>query len=50
MCKCICRSDASVFNSKQRWSDVKCRCECKDLIAEGICDKGYARNPSNCEC
>ena len=28
----------------------KCRCECKELIDKGVCDKGYAWNPSNCEC
>ena len=25
-------------------------CECKELIDKGVCDKGYAWNPSNCEC
>ena len=28
----------------------KCWCECKELIGKGVCDKGYAWNPSNCEC
>ena len=28
----------------------KCRCECKELIDLGICDKGFIWNPSNCEC
>ena len=28
----------------------KCRCECKEVIDKGVCDKGYAWNPSNCEC
>ena len=28
-CKCKCRLDASVCNSKQRWNKDKCRCECK---------------------
>ena len=26
------------------------RCECKELIDKGICDKGFIWNPSNCEC
>ena len=26
------------------------RCECKELIDKGVCDKGFIRNPSNCEC
>ena len=28
----------------------KCRCECKELIYKGICNKGFIWNPSNCEC
>ena len=28
----------------------KCRCECKELIDKGMCDKGFVWNPSNCEC
>ena len=24
--------------------------KCKQLIDKGVCDKGYAWNPSNCEC
>ena len=35
---------------KQRWNEGKCRCECKELIDEGVCDKGYFFNPSNCDC
>ena len=27
--------------------DDKCRCECKELIDKGMCDKGFIRNPSN---
>ena len=49
-CKCICRLDKIVCNSKQRWNKDKCRCECKELIDKGVCDKGYIWNPSNCEC
>ena len=45
-----CRQDASVCNSKQSWSNDKCRCECKELIDKGIYDKGSIWNPSNCEC
>ena len=37
-CICICRLTASVFNSRQRWNEDKCRCECKELIDKGICD------------
>ena len=50
MCKCICRLNTIICNNKQRWSEDKCRCECKELIDKGICNKGYIWNPSNCEC
>ena len=45
---CKCRLDASVCNNKQRWSDDKCRCECKELINKSAWDKGYIWKPSNC--
>ena len=28
-CKCICRLDKIIWNSKKRWNKDKCRCECK---------------------
>ena len=34
-CKCICRLDKIICNSKQWWNEDKCRCECKELIDEG---------------
>ena len=49
-CKCKCRTDASVCNSKQRWNNDKCKCECEEMIDKGICDKGFIWKPSNCEC
>ena len=49
-CKCKCRLDASVCNNKQRWNDDKCRWRCKELTHKGVYDKGYIRNPNNCEC
>ena len=49
-CKCICRLDGIICNSKQQWNENKCRCECKELIDKGTCDKGFIWNPSNCEC
>ena len=49
-CKCICRLDRIICNSKQQWNENKCRCECKELIDKGTCDKGFIWNPSNCEC
>ena len=46
----LCKLDAIVCNNKQQWNKNKCRCECKELIDKGICDKGFIWNPSNCEC
>ena len=47
-CKFKCRLDESVCNNKQSWNEVKCRCECKELIDKGSCDKGFISNPSTC--
>ena len=47
--KCKCRFNSSVCNNKQHWNDGKCRCEYKELIDKGVCDKGFVWNPSNCE-
>ena len=49
-CKYKCRLDASVCNNKQRLSDDKCRCECKELIDKDVCYKELIWNPINCEC
>ena len=52
ICKCKCRLDGSgsVCKNKKRRNNDKCKCERKELIAKGICDKGFIWNPSNCEC
>ena len=49
-CKCVCRLDSSVCNSKQIWNSDTCSCNCNEDFA-GItsCDKGYTWNPSTCE-
>ena len=49
-CKCTCRLDKIICNSKQRWNEDKYRCKCKELIDKGVCNKGFIFNPSNCEC
>ena len=49
-CKCICRLSASICNNKQRWNEGESRCEYKELIEKGICDKGFIWSPINCEC
>ena len=40
-CKCICRLNEIISNNKQRWNKDKCRCEYKELIDKGVCDKGF---------
>ena len=45
-CKCICRLDGIICNTKQQWNKNKCMCECKELIDKGMRDKGYVWNPS----
>ena len=39
-----------VCNNKQYCNDDKFRCECKELIDKGVCDKGSVWSSSNCEC
>ena len=34
--KCKCRFNKSVCNTKQRWNEDKCRCECKESIDKGV--------------
>ena len=48
-CKCECRLDAIICNDKQSWNKNKCRCECKELIHKGVCNKDFILNPSNRE-
>ena len=50
-CKCICRLNSSVCNSKQIWNSDTCRCDCNEDFGSIInCTKGYMWNPSTCEC
>ena len=50
-CKCMCRLNSSVCNSKQIWNSDTCRCDCNEDFAGIInCNKGYTWNPSTCEC
>ena len=49
-CKCECKFGVNIRDNKQRWHKDKCRCERKELVDKGICDKGFIWNPSNCEC
>ena len=50
-CKCVCRLNSSVCNSKQIWNNDTCKCDCNEDFAGIItCNKGYIWNPSTCEC
>ena len=49
-CKYECKFGANVCNNKQRQNKNKCRCDCKELIDKGVCDKGFIWNASNWEC
>ena len=50
-CKCVCRLNSSICNSKQIWNSDTCRCECNEDFAGIIsCDKRYTWNPSTCAC
>ena len=49
-CKCKCRFEHIVCNTKQRWDNDKCSCECKELIDKDVSNKGFIWNPRYCEC
>ena len=38
------------WKTQKHWNDDKCRCEYKELIDKGACDRGYIWNRSNCGC
>ena len=41
-CKCVCRLNSSVCNSKQIWNSDTCRCDCnEDFAGTMTCNKGY---------
>ena len=50
-CKCVCRLNSSVCNSKEISNSDTCRCDCNEDFAGIInCIKGCTCNPSTCEC
>ena len=50
-CKCVCRLNSVVCNSKQIWNSDTCRCDFnEDFTGIISCDKGYMWNLSTCEC
>ena len=50
-CKCVCRLNSSLCNSKQIGNSDTCSCDCNEDFA-GImtCNKGYMWNPNTCAC
>ena len=50
-CRCVCRLNSSVCNSKQIWNSDTCKCDCnEDFVGTMTCNKGYMWNPSSCAC
>ena len=50
-CKCVCRLNLSVCNSKQLWNGDTCRCDCnEDFVGIMTFNKEYMWNPSSCTC
>ena len=47
---CKIRLQIINVNSNEYCNKYKYRCQCKELIDKGICDKGFIRDPSNCDC
>ena len=48
-CKCVCRLNSSVCNSKQIWKSDPYSCDCNgDFAGIMTCNKGYMWNPSTC--
>ena len=46
-CKCVCRLNSSVCNSKQIWNSDTCSCDCnEDFTGIMTCNKGYMWNAS----
>ena len=49
-CKYECKFGENVCHNKQRQNKNKRRCEVEELIDNGVCDKVFIWNRSNCEC
>ena len=46
-CDCKCKFNSTTCNSKQKWSNKICQCECKNYCKY---KKDYIWNPSTCIC
>ena len=50
ICKCVCKLNSSICNNEQICNSDTYRCDCNEDFAGISCAKGYAWNPSICEC
>ena len=46
-CDCKCKFNSPKCNSKQKWNNKTCQCECKNCHK---CEKDYSWNPNTCIC
>ena len=46
-CDCTCKCNSTACNSKQKWNNKTCKCECKNYRK---CKKGYSWSPRACTC
>ena len=44
---CKCKFNSTTCNSKQKWNNKACQCECKNYCK---CKKDYSWNPNTCIC
>ena len=44
-CDCKCKLNSTTCNSKQKWNNKTCQCECNNYYKF---EKGYSWNPSRC--
>ena len=47
LCDCKCKFDSRICNSKQKWNNKTCQCECKNYRK---CKENYSCSPSTCIC
>ena len=45
-----CNFDGRKCNSKQKWNNGKCQCECKNSEEYDLCKKDYIWNAITCSC
>ena len=45
LCKCNCKLNENVCNSRQQWNCNECWCQWKELDDQGSCERNYIWNP-----